>query len=98
MSELFEVQSYLVLTAGVQAQFEQSRAVQALADPVVRSRIKACLVVVHEFATSVAIARRNPRLDRAAGRIGNALHERQVMSIEAVFLEQLTAGGMGVLR
>src|SRR5688572_6595146 len=97
MPKFFEVQSYLVLPARVEAQFEQGRAVQALADSVVRCGIEACLVVVHKLASSVAIARRNARLDRAAGRIGDALDERQVMAVEPVLLEQLAAGGMGVL-
>jgi hypothetical protein len=37
-------------------------------------------------------------VNRARGRIGDALHQRQVVAFEAMFLEQLSSRGMRVFR
>lgn len=56
MSELFQMQTDLVLPAGVKTQFEQGRAVQALFHAIVRRRLQSRILIVHQLAPAIAVS------------------------------------------
>ena len=53
---------------------------------------------VDELSPAIAIAGRDARVDGARRRIGNALHDREVVALETMFLEELAPGGVRVFR
>src|SRR5687768_657962 len=97
MSDLLEMQPYLMLASRVQAQLEQRCAVQPFADLVVRGRIETGSIRADQLSAAALIARRNARFDGAARWIGHARHQRQVMALELMSLEQLSSCGVRIL-
>src|SRR5262245_13597508 len=87
-----------MLPSGVQPQFYQRGILQSLAHAVVRRGVEARLVLANQLSPTVAIAGRDAPADRALRRIWNAPHEREVMALEAMCLEQLASCGVRVLR
>ena len=92
------MQPYLMLPSVCRRSSSRAAPFRRSRTSVVGGGVEAGLVVVDELAASVSISRRDAGLDRARRRIGNALHEGEVMALEAVLLEQLAAGGVRVLR
>jgi hypothetical protein len=57
MAKFLEVQSYLMLSSGVKAQFEQRRTLEPLANLVVGGGIESRSLGVHQLSPAALIAR-----------------------------------------